>query len=337
MKEIGVAIMGAGAVSREHAKAYLKNPHTRIIGVCSRREESAKRLVEELGLECALYPNYEALLSDDRVDAVSICMPNYLHARLAIQAARAGKHIVLEKPVGIHLDEVRGLRESVREAGVLSIVSFVFRWNPMVQTIRTLLDQGAIGEIVYAECDFWHGIKPTFPSYEWIRRREFAGGAFITGGCHVVDLIRYCAGEVVEVSARSIRRRPDFDYPTTLVATLKFASGAIGKVGCSLEAHCPFTIGVHLLGTEGTIRDNRLYSKRLLPGQTDFATIPTIVPSSGDVRYHPFTAEIDHFVECVLEGRQPTPNIEEACKTQEVCLAAELSAQREGETVRIEG
>lgn len=335
MKEIGVAIMGAGAVSREHAKAYLKNPHTRIVGVCSRREESARRLVEELGLECVLYPDYEALLADGRVNAVSICVPNFQHARLATQAARARKHLVLEKPVGINLEEVRALRQTVRETGVLSIVSFVFRWNPMVQTVRALLDQGAIGDLVFAECDFWHGIKPTFPSYEWIRKREFAGGAFITGGCHVVDLIRNFAGEVVEVSARGIRRRPDFDYPTTLVATLKFASGAIGKIGCSLEAQCPFTIAVHLLGTEGTIRDNRVFSKRLLPGQTDFATIPTVVPSSGDVRFHPFTAEIDHFVECVLEGRQPTPNIEDGCKTQEVCLAAELSAEREGEVVRL--
>ena len=335
MNEIRVAIMGAGAVSREHAKAYLRNPHTRVVGVCSRREESARRLAEELDLQCAVYPDFEALLADDQVDAVSICTPNYQHAPLAIRAAQARKHLVLEKPVGTTLEEVRAVRQAVRESGVLSVVSFILRWNPLVQTIRALLDQGAIGDIVYAECDYWHGIKTTFPSYEWIRRREFAGGAFITGGCPAVDAIRNFAGEIVEVSAYSTRRRPDFDYPTTLVAMVKFASGAIGKIGCSLEAQAPYMFNIDLLGTEGTLRDNRLFSKTLLPGQTGFAEIPTVLPASGDVRHHPFPAEIDHFVACVLEGRQPMPNIEDACKTQEVCVAAEVSAANGGQAVRV--
>ncbi len=333
MEEIRAAIMGAGAVSREHAKAYLRNPHARVAGVCSRREESARRLVEELGLECPVYPDYEALLADDRVNTVSICVPNYQHAGLAIQAALAGKHLVLEKPVGITRDEVRGVRQAVREAGVLSVVSFILRWNPLVHTIRTLLDQQAIGDLFYAECDYWHGIKSTFPSYQWIRRKEFAGGAFITGGCHAVDAIRNFAGEITEVSAYSVRQRPDFDYPTTLVAIVKFASGAIGKIGCSLEAQAPYMFNIDLLGSEGTLRDNRLFSRRLLPGQTGFAEIPTVLPASGDVRHHPFPAEIDHFVACFLEGRQPMPNVEDACKTQEVCLAAEHSAANGGQTV----
>ncbi|MDH7568689.1 MAG: Gfo/Idh/MocA family oxidoreductase, partial [Armatimonadota bacterium] len=157
MKPIRAAIMGAGAVSRQHAKAYLNNPHCTVVGVCSRRQESARALAEELGGECEVYPNYEALVADDRVNTVSICTPNYQHAALAIQAARAGKHLVLEKPVGITQEEVHAVRQAVREAGVLSVVSFILRWNPMIQTLRALLDQGAIGQITYAECDYWHG------------------------------------------------------------------------------------------------------------------------------------------------------------------------------------
>lgn len=335
MTEIRVAIMGAGAASRQHARAFLNHPRTTVVGVCSRREQSARALVAELDLQCAVYPDFEALLADDRVDAVSICTPNYQHAALAIRAAQAGKHLVLEKPVGITPEEVRAVRAAVREAGVLSVVSFILRWNPLVQTIRALLEQNAIGQLFYAECNFWNGIQPSFPSYEWIRRREFAGGAFITGGGHAVDALRNFAGEIVEVSAYSVRQRPDFDYPTTLVAMLKFASGAIGKIGCSLEAVAPYQFNIDLLGTEGTLRDNRLFSRRLLPGQTDFAQIPTVLPTSNDVRHHPFPAEIAHFVACVLEGRQPMPNVEDACKTMEVCFAAEISAANGGQAVKL--
>lgn len=84
---------------------------------------------------------------------------------------------------------------------------------------------------------------------------------------------------------------------------------------------------IDLMGTEGTIRGNRLFSKKLMPGQTDFTEIPTILPDSGAVSHHPFGPQCDHFIDCILNGQEPHPNIEDGVKTQAVCLAMGLSAE----------
>lgn len=325
--QIGVAIHGAGAVSREHARAYLSNPHVRLVGVSSRRVESARRLRDELGVECEVYEGYDALLADDGVQAVSICTPNFEHAGMAIAAAEAGKHILVEKPVAIRVEGLRPLRDAVRAARVRSLVSFVLHWNPLVETMKSLVTDGALGELFYGECDYWHGISDNFPSRQWIVKKEFAGSAIDTGGCHAVDMMRHLVGDIVEVHAFATRRDERFDFVTTLVSTVKFTNGAVGKISACLEARAPYQFNIDLLGTEGTLRNNRLYSKKLLPGQTDFTTIPTILPDSGAVSHHPFGAEIDHFIECILEGREPHPNIEDGIKTQEVCLAMGRSAE----------
>ncbi len=331
MKRFGVGIRGAGQVAYEHLKAVAGNPHLHLAAVCSRSEQSAARLADRAASDGAprprVYRDYESMLADPAVDIVSICMPNYLHAREAIQAFQAGKHLILEKPVAINAEELDQLRQVARRAETRSVVSFLARWNPMMRNIRALLDQGAIGEIYYAEVDYWHGIKKTFSSYEWIRRKEFAGGAMITGGCHAADIARYLKGEVAEVSAYSTRQRDDFDYPTTLVASVRFADGRVGKLSASLDGlSFPYQFNVDLLGSRGAIRDNRLYSKKLFPEQSDFVVVPSPTLASGDVTHHPFKQEIDNLVDNLLHDTPVLSDVLDACRSQEVALAIEQSA-----------
>ena len=115
---------------------------------------------------------------------------------------------------------------------------------------------------------------------------------------------------------------------------IKFASGKIGKVAASIECRMPYIFNINLMGEGGAIVNNKLYSLKLLPGQTDFATIPTILPDSGDVTHHPFDAEIGHFVTCILNGEESHANLEDTVKTHEICFAADLSA-REGRPVKL--
>jgi UDP-N-acetyl-2-amino-2-deoxyglucuronate dehydrogenase len=327
----GVGIRGAGQVAYEHFKAIAGNPRLYLAAVCSRSEQSAIRLADHaaaLGAQRPrVYRDYAQLLADPAVDIVSVCMPNYLHAGEAIQAFEAGKHLILEKPVAIDREELDRLRQAARQAKTRSVVSFVGRWNPMIRNLRSLLDQGAIGEIYYVEVDYWHGIKKSFPSYEWIRRKKFAGGAMITGGCHAADIARYLKGEVAEVSAYGTRQRDDFDYPTTLVASLRFTDGSVGKLSASLDGvSFPYQFNIDLLGSHGAIRDNRVYSKKLFPEQTDFVVIPSPTLSSGAVSHHPFQQEIDNLVDNLLHGTPVLSDVLDACRSQEVALAIEESA-----------
>jgi predicted dehydrogenase len=334
--KMGVGIRGAGQVAYEHAKAIRNNPHLYLAAVCSRSEENAKKLAHEFG-DVKVYSHYEDLLGDPKVDIVSICMPNYLHAREAIQAFEAKKHLILEKPTAVNREELSALRQAARKAETRSVVSFVARWHPMLKNLRALMDRKAIGHVYYAEVDYWHGIKPTFASYPWIRRKEFAGGAMITGGCHAADIARYLKGEIAEVFAYRCQNRDDFDYPTTLIAAVKFLDGSVGKLSASLDGLCfPYQLNVDLLGTEGAVRDNRVYSKALFPAQNDWVTISSTTPNSGAVTHHPFQEEIDNLVSHILQDTPVLTDVLDACNSMEVVIAIEESAAQ-GKPVGITG
>ena len=338
VERIGVAIQGAGNVSTEHLRAYINNPHTEVVAIGSRTLEGAARKRDQMGLsanDCTLYDSLADLLANPRVDALSICTPSELHAAETIQAAEAGKHVLIEKPISVDAADLPGVRAAVAAAGVRTVVSFVLRWNPLVETIKALVADGAFGEPFFVQTDYWHNVvQSRYPGGGGYRRHH-PMSAFLAGGCHAVDMARYLMGsDVVEVSAFSYDEEPDTPAPRTTVAIVKFANGTVGKVSAGTAQWMPYVFNVDLFGPDGSIRGNKLYSRKL-PGQTDFATIPTIPPDSGAVAHHPFQDEIDHFVDCIRSGVESHVNLADAVNTHEVCFAAEQSSAAAGRTIHL--
>ena len=334
---LGVAIHGAGQVAYAHAASWKKNPHCRIVSVSSRRKQSAQKLADTLELDCTVGDDYEAVLRDDRVDIVNLSGPNHVHAEQGIAAAEAGKHILIEKPMVLSMDENRALREAVATAGVKSVVSFVLRWNPLFENLKSLLAAGAVGELFYLEVDYWHGISPSwYGGWEWAHTKATGGSTMLLGGCHAADALRWFAGEeVVEVTAYSNNKKGHFEYDANVVALLKFQSGAVGKTSALFDAEMPYSFNIDLVGTEGTLRDNRLWSKKLMPGQTRWTEMKTVLPDSGDVHHHPFDAEINHLVDCIREDRESHCNIADCYHTHELCLAIDRSIAAGGRPVKL--
>lgn len=330
-RKLGIAIHGAGWVAHAHAASWRKNPQARIVSISDVDRQRAASFAAEFGLDCDVRDDYQQMLDDPRVDVVDITGPSQVHAQQGIAAARAGKHLLVEKPMGLTLAEMRALRDAVAEAGVKSVAGFVLRWNPAVETIRTLVGSGAIGQLVYAEVDYWHRMRPTHHAWNLHSRKQTGGSAMLLVGCHAVDTLRWLTGdEVVEVSAVGNNPRELFEYPANVAAVLRFRSGMIGKTSVLLDCEVPYQFNMDLAGTEGVIRDNRLWAKRLLPGQTGWTTIPTVLPDSGDVNHHPFDGEIDHLVACVTEDRESHCNVADAYRSHEVCLAIDRSLELGG-------
>jgi UDP-N-acetyl-2-amino-2-deoxyglucuronate dehydrogenase len=331
---LGVGIYGAGNVSHEHIRAYGKNPATEVVAICSRTLEGASARASEFGLASRIYDDLDAMLADPAVDIVSICTPHHLHAAGAIKAARAGKHVLVEKPIGLTLEQLVGIRDAVTQNKVKSVASFVLRWNPQIETTKALIADDAIGRLLMIQVDYWnydrHGSKEAYRG----NRKEMAGSAFLTGGCHAVDTARWLVGsEAVEVTAYSTSANPFSEFDPSIVAIVKFASGCVATFSTCLEAPIPYVFNLEILGHKGAIRNNTLFSHKL-PGQTDFATIPTVIPGSADVATHPFQSEIDHFVRCIQDDVESHVNIADAVRTHEICLAADLSAA-EGRPVKL--
>jgi predicted dehydrogenase len=155
------------------------------------------------------------------------------------------------------------------------------------------------------------------------------GSSLLTAGCHAVDGLRwFLQKDAVEVYAMANYSRGNplkYEYEPNSVTLIRFADGVIGKVASSIECVMPYVFDIELLGEEGTIRNNQIFSNRW-QGQKGWTSIPTILPDSGDVTHHPFVGEIDHFVECIRTGKESHANVADAVKTHEICLASEISA-----------
>ena len=336
IRKLGVAIHGVGDVAYAHAASWCKNPHVEIVSVSSRHPESAQRLADKFDLRCSIHRSFDEVLQDARVDIVNLSGPNHVHAEQAIAAAESGRHVLVEKPMVLTMADNRALREAVAKAGVKSIVSFVLRWNPMIESLQTLLAQRTLGDVFYAEVDYWHHLGPAYRGWDWASRKDTGGSAMLLGGCHAVDILRWLVREdVVEVSALANNQRALYEYDANVVAIVRFRNGTIGKTSVVFDAQIPYTFNVDLLGTDGSVRDNRLWVPKLLPGQNQWTTFPTIAPDSADVHHHPFDAQINHFVDCIRQDVESHCNVADAYHTHELCLAIDQSVAEGGRSVRL--
>ena len=329
-RKFGVGVIGTGWVSTEHIRAFENNPFTRVAAICSREKPRARAKAESMQLgSCTAYADYAEMLRDPDVQIISICTPHHLHAQQAVEAAQAGKHILLEKPIALDLHGLRAVEKAVADSGVKTVVSFVLRWNPLFDLIKSFLAQDVIGEVYYAEVDYFHGIGPWYGQYPWNIKKAIGGSSLLTAGCHAVDGLRwFLRKEAVEVYAMANFSRANslrYEYEPNSVTLIRFADGVIGKVASSIEATMPYVFNIELLGEKGTIRNNQVFSRKW-QGQKGWTSVPTILPDSGDVTHHPFVGEVDHFVECIRSGAESHVNVTDAVKTHEICFASEISA-----------
>jgi UDP-N-acetyl-2-amino-2-deoxyglucuronate dehydrogenase len=335
--EYGVAILGAGWVAGEYVKAFRDHPQTTLVGVYNRTPGKASALLETHGVDAVEYGSADDLFNDDRVQIIASCTPPDARPDHIVRAAESGRHVVIEKPVALTREGVEQIRKAVESSGVKSVTSFVLRWNPQLETIQKLVEDGVVGDLIYAEADYWHPIKLDYPCYDWIVGKEIGGSAFIAAGCHAVDAMRWLGGEIVEVSAFGTgpKKNLDYTYDPVVVASVKFENGAVGKLSTVLDADTPYIFNTRFFGTDGTVQNNRVYSSKHYPGSLDYWQFPTIEPDSGDVTHHPFIPEIAHFIECIDNDVESHASIHDTYKSMAVCFAIDESVAQGGEPVKV--
>lgn len=327
MKQYGVAVHGAGWVAAEHVRAFDADSRARVVAISSRSESSAIRLAQETGqTDAVIETELDAVLSRGDVDVLAVCTPHDLHPANAIAAAEAGKHVLIEKPAALDLVGLRAMRKALSVAGVVSVVGFVLRWNPLFDVIKAQQANGALGDIYMAEVDYVHGLGPWYDQHKWSRTLAQGRSSFLNAGCHAVDALRYFTeSDVVEVSAYTVAGSERFEYPGTAVMICKFSNGALGKSLSNLDDRAPYKFRISLYGDRGTMLDNRVHSQTVV-GQTDYATIPTVLPDSGDVSHHPFRGEVSHLLDCIETGDESPLSLANSVNTHEACIAADISA-----------
>ena len=364
---LGVGIVGVGWVAMEHLRAFLRNPHVQVRWLCDRDEARARTRLQESGLDVggARFTGRFTDLLDADVQIVSIATPNHLHATQAVRAAKAGKHILLEKPTGLDVDQLRRIRDAVTAAGVRSIVSFELHYNPYLRFVHWLRVAGHLGRLHFARIQYLSRVTDWYSGWSWVRTKKSGRSHLLAAGCHAVDALRWCTGlEAAEVSAYHSTFTKGYQWPTTIAVNVRMREPGprgddrvIGQVTSSTDFQMPYTFGVELMGDRATVRDDLLFwndtpvDRAALQAACPFGDVRledtktptgasairiiTEMPGSSDVSHHPFQGEIDELVQCILEHRETHLNVHDAQKTMELCLAADRSAERGGQPVKL--
>ena len=334
MKKYNIGIIGYSWAAEAHIEAINKTPYAQVAAVCSSRMLDPSTLSAKHGGSIQCHTDLSKMLADPTIHAVSICSYPADHAKQAIQAAKAGKHLIIEKPIALTWEECLAVEAAVKAAGVFSCVCFECRFSNQLLTIKSVIDQGLLGTIHYGEVDYFHGIGPWYGQYRWNTIKAAAGSSLLSAGCHAMDALLLCMGsEFEEVSSyASYSENKDFkpyEYPTSSVSIVKFKNGSVGKVASVIDCLQPYYFHFHLVGSEGSLLDNKYYSTKTAGlDKNKWTEIPMKMLDSGDVSDHPYQAQFEAFFKAIEEGKEmPLTNLAEALKTHKLIFEADKSAE----------
>ncbi|HVQ39657.1 MAG TPA: Gfo/Idh/MocA family oxidoreductase [Pyrinomonadaceae bacterium] len=250
---INLGIIGAGNISDTHARAAREIDGVEVAAIYGHNQEKAVRLAGLYG--GTVYTDLDAFLNHEPLDVVMIGSPSGLHASQGIAAAQRGLHVLVEKPIDITTGAADLLIKVCKQAGVKLGVCFQDRVAPDIVRLKEVLDAGRLGKpILVSGRVKWYRPPEYYRNSRWRGTSGLdGGGALINQGIHTVDLLLWLMGDVTRVNAKTITALHDIEVEDTVVATLEFASGAIGTLESATSAYPGYPRRIELTGSEGTI------------------------------------------------------------------------------------
>lgn len=347
----GIGIVGCGMIADFHAKAIREMKGGHLACVFDLVQEKADTLAEKYG--CSVYSDYKKFLAHEGLDIVTIATPSGVHMEPVVKAAKAGKHIICEKPLEVTLERIDKMIAACAANKVALCGIFPRRYNPASVEFRKAADAGRFGKITMADAYIkWYRTQKYYDSGGWRGTWKLdGGGALMNQSIHQVDLLMHMAGAIESVSAwadLSIHER--IEVEDNLVAKLRFKNGALGVIEASTSCYSPtgHAAEVHVCGSDGSVfmQDNSLLKWEFRKGRASDKRIVKELGVNKDVKGAgaadpsaiDFTGHRLNFEDCVKAikaGRKPAIDGHEARKAVEVILAIYKSALSDGKAVHL--
>lgn len=334
MKKYNVAVIGYGWVAGAHIQAINATSNAQVTAIYSSRPQDNAALSAKHGSPIEAYTDLNALLKRSDIHAVSVCSYPSQHVQHIVAAAKAGKHIILEKPITLNWKDAKVVAAAIAKAGVKTCVCYECRWSSQFVVIKSAIDAGLLGTIHYGEIDYYHGIGPWYGQFRWNTGKANGGSSLLSAGCHAMDALLLCmGGEVEAVTSYATRSRnkvfAQYEYATTSVTILRFKDGRIGKVASVIDCIQPYYFHTHLVGSEGSLLDNKFHSNKIAGlDKHAWSTLSLKLLDSGDVSDHPFQTQFQSFFDSVERGEDmPLTSFGESLQSHRTALAADLSAE----------
>ena len=339
MSPIRVGIIGCGFAGCMHGLAY--QPHieagtVKLVGACDIEEESAAKMAKEYDME-AHYTKWQDLVNSRDVDAVSICLPHYLHAEVAIAAAHAGKHVLCEKPMATSLEGCDRMMKAAKESKVKLMIAETYRFMPTMVKIKEIIDSGRIGQVFFARgCECLNEVPKIIDPETWHCTPDKAGGGvWFDAGVHICSAFRYTLGDIESVRASllehvALKEKED----DNAISLIKFKSGAAAEAFLSETIGSPAFIRFEFYGTEGTILMDTAWDQPIKYFSSKGEN-PSEEWEQPEVEHLPmpqfyslsFREEVKEFVESILQNRDPKFRGEEGKVAVEMVMMGVLSSK----------
>jgi len=344
MSTINFAIVGCGNIAPFHADAIEKIADAKLVAVCDKIAYNTERLTERYG--ATAYTDYAEMLKQDDIDVVNICLPSSMHEPFATQAAEAGKHVMVEKPLDITLEKCDSIISSCKKNNVKLSVFFPTRFKKSSIIIKQAIDDGRFGKITMADIQVkWYRNQAYYDAGGWRGTWKFdGGGALMNQSIHYIDQLQNFMGPVKSVYAYCDTLAYDIEVEDTAVAVLKFENGALGTIQGTTTAYPGLDVRLGISGVEGSVllngealdiwdfkestNEDVAVKAKFQSTSSSGAKDPTaFLDSKGH------QTQIEDMITAIKQDREPSVNGIEGRKSVEIISAIYQSARENKEVI----
>jgi len=346
-KQFGFGVIGAGVISEVHAMAINSIENARLLGIYSINKNKSDAIASKYN--CTAYDTLDEMLSHPQIDIVCICTPSGIHLNPALKCIEAGKHCLVEKPLEVTLEKCDQIIEAAYVAGVKISVIFPSRFYEASKQLKKAMDEKRFGDLVLGDAYIkWNRSAEYYKSGKWRGTWKYdGGGALMNQGIHSVDLLQWYMGPVESVQSVTANiRHKDIEVEDTIVATVKFANGALGTIECSTAVFPGVLKRIEIMGTEGTAileESNLIKWEFTHPMSEDQIIMDSMVGGNishggvsnpADISFVGHQRQIEDMIHSIETGDNPLIDGLEGRKSVEIVLAIYESANS-GKMVRL--
>ena len=335
-RKVRIGVIGLGWPGQEHLKHYKAIKQVDVEALCDIDAELAQRIASENDVK-EVYSDHEDLLRNEKIDAVSVCLPNYLHSPVTIDALKASKHVLCEKPPALNAKQAQKMADVASGNGKILMYALMQRFRADVQIVKDFVESGDLGKIYFAKTGYVRRRDIPSGSGGWFLDKSRAGGgALIDIGVHALDRAWYMMGNPKPVSVsgsvysefgHTLPKKVKFDVDDSAFGLIKFENGATLYVEATWAVNYESGSFNTIAGTKGGAQLDPLviYTERK-------GTLLDITPNVEDL--NPFALEIEHFIDCITTGKEPMPSAEQGVMLMQM-LDGIYRSSKTGKEVKI--
>lgn len=274
MSKLKFAVVGCGHIGPRHLEILGVEPRSEISAVCDKNLEKCKKFSAQYNVP--YYTDYTEMVQKTDVDVVTICTPHHLHAPMAIEAMKNGKHVLVEKPMALYTKDAQAMMDAAHTNNVQLMVVMQNRYNVPVVITKKVLDENRLGKILMTQCNvLWNRHEGYYVESDWRGKKELEGGALYTQASHFIDLLGWFFGDIEKTWIDLDTKKHPINIEDCGTAMMRFDSGVMGTMmWTTCVNNTNYEGSILIIGERGTIKIGGKYLNKIDYWDVDAYPLP---------------------------------------------------------------